>query len=98
MSIYLATNQEHLRANYLMKTIGLNKHVDGIIYSAELGAGKPDPMFFNLAATRANVHSQEILLVDDNLANVDAAKTAGWNALHWTGELVVGKQIGRIGD
>src|SRR5688572_26843640 len=40
--VYLATNQEHLRAGYLMKTMGLADHVDGIFYSARLGAQKPD--------------------------------------------------------
>jgi len=44
--VYLATNQEHLRAAYLMEKLGLAKHVDGIFYSAHLGAKKPDMEFF----------------------------------------------------
>ena len=44
--VYLATNQEHLRATYLMERLGLAEHVDGIFYSARLGAKKPDLEFF----------------------------------------------------
>ncbi|HEV3050722.1 MAG TPA: HAD family hydrolase, partial [Longimicrobium sp.] len=39
--VYLATNQEHLRAAYLMEKLGLAEHVDGIFHSARLGAKKP---------------------------------------------------------
>lgn len=34
MRVYLATNQEHHRARYLMETLGLLAHVDGIVHSA----------------------------------------------------------------
>ena len=46
IQVYLATNQEHLRAAYLMEKLGLAEHVDGIFYSARLGARKPDMEFF----------------------------------------------------
>lgn len=46
VGVYLATNQEHLRAAHLMDTLGLAEHVDGIFYSARLGARKPDTEFF----------------------------------------------------
>lgn len=50
--IYLATNQEHMRARYLMDTLDLAAHVDGIVYSAALGHRKPGAAFFRLAAER----------------------------------------------
>ena len=40
--VFLATNQEHLRARYLMENLGLGAHVDGIIYSAALGLSQTD--------------------------------------------------------
>ncbi len=83
--VFLATNQDHLRARYLMETMGLGAHVDGIIYSAALGYRKPAPEFYRLAAVRAAVPPGEITLVDDALANVVAARAAGWKAVQWTG-------------
>jgi putative hydrolase of the HAD superfamily len=82
--VYLATNQEHLRATYLMETLGLAAHVDGIFYSAQLGARKPDRDFFVQVQARVGHAADELLLIDDSRANIDAALQAGWHALHWT--------------
>lgn len=81
---FLATNQEHHRARYVWKGLGLSGHFDGMIYSADLGAQKPDPAFFNKAAQRLPAkHPREIIFLDDSLPNVEAAAAAGWNALHF---------------
>ncbi|MEO4041315.1 HAD-IA family hydrolase [Hoeflea sp. CAU 1731] len=82
-TILLASNQEHLRAKYLMDRLGLGKHVDGIIYSAQIGARKPDRAFFNAAVKRCSRSLQDMVLVDDTIANVEAARAAGWHAAHW---------------
>jgi putative hydrolase of the HAD superfamily len=76
--VLLATNQEHLRAKYLMETMGLNRHVDGVAYSAALGYRKPMPEFYAGAARVAGVEPRELLLVDDVRDNIDAAIAAGW--------------------
>lgn len=85
MTIYLATNQEHLRARYLMGTLGLGNHVDGIVYSAAHGVKKPDPAFFRAAERHSGFGAEDHVLVDDQAKNVEAAREAGWAALQWTG-------------
>lgn len=82
--VYLATNQEHLRAAYLMGTLGLADHVDGIFYSARVGAKKPDIEFFAKVQAALALRGEEILLIDDSLQNIAAAFTAGWQTFHWT--------------
>jgi putative hydrolase of the HAD superfamily len=82
--VYLATNQEHLRAAYLMETLGLAEEVDGIFYSARLGAKKPDAEFFAKVQAAVGLSGEEMLLIDDSGQNIDAARGAGWQALHWT--------------
>jgi putative hydrolase of the HAD superfamily len=84
IGVYLATNQEHLRAAYLMENLGLAEHVDGIFYSAQLGAKKPDMEFFATVQSAVALRGDEVLLVDDSRQNIDAALKAGWQALHWT--------------
>jgi len=86
LPVFLATNQEHMRASYLMQQVGLGAHVDGIIYSAALGHRKPSAEFFERAAAIADAAPEDIVLVDDTLANVEAARQAGWSAVHWTGD------------
>ncbi len=82
--VYLATNQEHLRAAYLMKTLGLAEHVDGIFYSAHLRAAKPDSEFFSKVQAVVALPAEELLLIDDSFQNIEAALKVGWRALHWT--------------
>ncbi|WP_055049382.1 HAD-IA family hydrolase [Devosia sp. A16] len=91
--VFLATNQEHMRADYLMRTVGLGAHVDGIIYSAALGHRKPDAQFFERAAAIAGAAPEEIVLVDDTLANVEAARRSGWSAVHWTGDSTLDDEL-----
>jgi putative hydrolase of the HAD superfamily len=82
--VYLATNQEHLRAAYLMENLGLAEHVDGIFYSARLGAKKPEMEFFSRVEAAVGLSGKEMLLIDDSRQNVEAALGSGWQALHWT--------------
>jgi putative hydrolase of the HAD superfamily len=82
--VYLATNQEHLRATYLMETLGLAEYVDGMYYSADVGARKPAAAFFTAVQAAVHLDADALVLIDDTLENVDAARSAGWQALHWT--------------
>ena len=82
--IFLATNQEHLRARFLMQKLGLHAICDGICYSAAIGAQKPDRAFYDGAAAQAK--DQAPLLVDDTPQNVTGARAAGWRAHLWTGQ------------
>jgi putative hydrolase of the HAD superfamily len=82
--VFLATNQEHLRAKYLMETLGLSAHVDGMLYSAALGHRKPSPEFYRLATGKVDALPSDIVLIDDTPANVEAATAFGWNGVHWS--------------
>lgn len=81
--VFLATNQEHLRAGDLMDRLGLAAHVDGIVHSAAVGARKPQPAFFAAAQRASGSPPDDIVLVDDTAANVAAARAAGWHAVHF---------------
>jgi putative hydrolase of the HAD superfamily len=83
VKVYLATNQEHMRAKYLMEDLGLAGFVDGIYYSACLGCKKPDRAFFNQIVRSFCIKPAQLLLIDDAIQNVIAAAEAGWNTLYW---------------
>ena len=81
---YLGTVQEHHRARYLMQTLGLARHFDGLLYSADLGARKPDGEYYARAHARLPVASRaEVVFLDDLIGNVDAANAFGWKAFHF---------------
>lgn len=79
--VFLCTNQEAGRAHHVLGALGLGSQVTGIVYSAALGAAKPDPAFFDRA--RAACLSGTPLLIDDGPENVQAARAAGWQAIHY---------------
>jgi putative hydrolase of the HAD superfamily len=83
IKIYLATNQEHLRASYLIDQLGLGQHFDGIYYSAALACRKPDIEFYERITTLSGFPPDQLLLIDDTPANVSTAKKLGWNAVEW---------------
>lgn len=94
LQVHLATNQEHLRARHLMETMLLSDHVDGMFYSADLKCRKPDRRFFDLVRARIRMSPEELMLVDDTAANVESARTAGWNALLWRPGMSLGRALG----
>ncbi|MDD3182298.1 MAG: HAD-IA family hydrolase [Alphaproteobacteria bacterium] len=79
--IYLATNQEILRASYLWNTLGLNKIFREIFYSAKIGVTKSNPSFFERVNETLGMDPRKdfILFFDDCPANVRVANDAGWN-------------------
>lgn len=83
LKVILTTNQEHRRAAYLMETLNLSRVVDGIVYSAQAGAQKPEPAFFEFAMDRTGQRPEAHLLIDDHAANVEGARRAGWHGTQW---------------
>ena len=55
--------------------------LDELFLSCELGLAKPAPAVFAEVTRRLAVAPEEILFVDDNPANVEAARAAGWDAV-----------------
>ena len=78
--LYIATNQEHLRAFHLWSTLGLQHIFDDMLYAARLGAMKPDVAFFDAAARRMGPQDEPPLLFDDSEEVVGAARAFGWEA------------------
>lgn len=81
--VHLGTNQEQRRATYMRTTLGYDELFDVSCYSCELKVAKPDPEFFRRAAGLIGAETAEICFVDDNEANVLAAREARLVAVHW---------------
>ncbi|MHB8084765.1 MAG: HAD family hydrolase [Dehalococcoidia bacterium] len=61
----------------LRRMHGLETYFSGFIISGDAGLRKPDPAIYRLLLTRARHAAGEILVVDDNISNLDAAKDLG---------------------
>jgi len=85
VALHLATVQEHHRARYLWETLGFRDRFDAIHYSADYGCGKPDPAFYEAVAARTGLAPADLILIDDRIDNVDAARSCGWGGVLWDG-------------
>ena len=68
---------------------------DTIIDSSVVGAIKPEPKIYEIAAREAGVPPQEILLIDDARANLVAAEQQGWHVL-WFDDYRMDESIDKI--
>ena len=66
---------------------------DLIMFSAEEGLKKPDSRIFRRAVDRLSVSPQEVIFVDDRLANVEGALRVGMKAIEFTGFADVRRRI-----
>lgn len=80
----LATNQDERRGRLMHEQLGYGDLLDGAFYSYELGLAKPDPAYFAAVADRLGVAPGRLLLIDDNAANVAAARSVGLDAEVWS--------------
>ncbi|MEB2844914.1 HAD-IA family hydrolase [Rhizobiales bacterium RZME27] len=94
--LYLATNQEHRRAGWLMQHLGFVDRFDGIFYSAALGHKKPSAAFFEIATRQAGVDPADIGFIDDAGKNIEAARQCGWAAVQWQPSMMLETALAEI--
>ena len=85
LGFYLATNQEHRRADYFWRTMELEHRFDAIHYSADIGHQKPSVDFYVEVENRLGFDGAALLFFDDQEKNVVAAQDRDWNAHIWKG-------------
>lgn len=57
---------------------------DGIVVSGTEKMRKPDPAFFQILLDRYHLKAEEVLFIDDNLRNVEAARKMGVDSIRFT--------------
>lgn len=56
--------------------------LDGIVVSGDEKTIKPDPQIYKALLERFGIEAQESLFIDDNQANIEAAKQLGFQTIH----------------
>jgi len=75
---------------------GFEDLVDEIVYSHEIGVGKPDPRCYEIACARLGLPADEVVFVDDHEACVDGARAYGMSAILFTSNAVVIAELERL--
>ena len=81
--LFIATNQEHLRATWLWSHLGLHDLFEDIFYSARVGVRKPEPGFFDFVERKIGPQSEPPLFFDDTPKVIAGARAFGWDAVQF---------------
>lgn len=68
-------------------------HFLDIVVSGQERLAKPDPAIFELAAQRFGHDPEAMLFVDDNAANIAAARALGWQVHHFAASETLGAEL-----
>jgi len=83
--MYFLSNMPAPYADELERRHDVVRAFDDGVFSGRVGLIKPEPEIFAAAAERFGQAPRDLVFLDDHLANVYAARAAGWSALHFTG-------------
>lgn len=82
--VHLASNQRAERAEVMVHQLGFAHEFDGLFLSHALGVVKPDAAFFRAIVADLGTAPGDLVLVDDNPANIAAAASLGLRTVHWS--------------
>jgi putative hydrolase of the HAD superfamily len=74
----------------------LSRFFDVVIVSCEVGCAKPDPRIYRLCLEQLGTPAAATMFVDDREVNLAAARDAGLQTLHFTGDASIAALRARI--
>src|SRR5215475_2985298 len=83
-----AIHWDHMLANYQSLRLFHRAIASHLIHAA-----KPDPKAFAIACRELEAEPAELLFIDDALANAEAARAAGWHAIHFKGAAALREEL-----
>jgi 2-haloacid dehalogenase len=70
---------------------------EAVIVSGEVGMVKPDPAIFRILIDRHGLEPARTVLIDDSIANVEAAGALGFRALRFTDAAALRRDLSAMG-
>jgi putative hydrolase of the HAD superfamily len=81
--LYVATNQEHMRAQWLWQTLKFGEVFEDIFHSARVGHAKPARPYYEWVSNRIGPQEEPPLFFDDSAAVIKGAREHGWEAVQF---------------
>jgi HAD superfamily hydrolase (TIGR01509 family) len=81
LPIALASSASRSRVEYLLRQLGFTRLFHTIVTGDDVSRGKPDPALFQIAAAQLGIEARDILVCEDAMNGVAAAKAAGMKCL-----------------
>ena len=94
----------YILSNYSESTYEKTKHqrsyeeyIDGGIYSWQVQIVKPETGIYRMLVERYGLIPEECVFMDDNIMNVEAARSLGIHAIHFTTKQEAEKELRKLG-
>jgi len=81
----------------LIRDFGLYEPFDPCLLSCEIGLEKPDPKIYDVLLKKMNLPAKEIVFIDDRLENIEAAQKLGFDAILFTSQEQLQKELSKRG-
>lgn len=81
LALAVGTSAGRRRAEQMLEGLGLSARLRAMVTGDEVRAGKPDPAVFQTAAEALGIAAGHVLVCEDAVAGVQAAKHAGMKCL-----------------
>lgn len=80
IKIIIATNHVSFVRNFIGQSFGVD-YLDDVLISAEIHKVKPNHDFYEYILNKFNLKPKELLFLDDNIDNINAANILGINTI-----------------
>ena len=83
--VYLITNQEKYRTDYLVHNLDLKSVADGVYSSSMLGVKKPNPRYYERVLEEIGYQGyfSDVFYIDDDIENIETAKEMGFDTFYY---------------
>lgn len=97
IKLYLATDQEKYRAEYIANIPDIKTLFDDLFISYQLGVSKESPVFFEKVTHELRAVPDEIAFFDDEPENIQSAKNTGIHSFLFTHFSDLKNQLQKLG-
>ena len=95
--VYAITNWNQDKFRESLERFGFLRSFDGIVVSGDEGLLKPEREIFELFFTRYGIVPETAVFIDDSLHNVEGARAAGMQALHFISPEALAQDLRGLG-
>jgi 2-haloacid dehalogenase len=95
--VYALSNFATVKFAIARRMFDFLSEFDAAIISGHVGVVKPDPRIFAILFERVGRRPEELLFVDDQLKNVEAARALGMPAIHFGPGVDLGRELSQRG-
>lgn len=97
VKVYALTNWSTQTFPIAKKRFAFLKQFEGIVVSGEENTRKPFDKIYNITLERYDLSPEKCLFIDDNMDNVNAAKSLKINALHFENPSQLEADLNQLG-